>query len=383
MPAEKFKIEIPKAVLADLTHRLDTTRWPDELETAGWDYGSNLDYIRSLAAYWRTGFDWRREEAALNRLPQFRLALDGFHIHFVHVRGNGPAPLPLVLTHGWPGSFIEMRKLIPLLTDPAAYGGHAEDAFDVVVPSLPGYGFSDRPAVPGMDPKKIAGLWAKLMQELGYTRFGAQGGDWGSTISIALGLYYPECLIGIHLNYIAGRFLLGGTLNKTPEDAMERAYLEQLRAWYEAEGGYSHEQGTRPQTLSYGLNDSPVGLLAWILEKFRSWSDCGGDVERVFTRDELLTNVMIYWVTGTIGSSARLYFESSRRPLSISPANRVKPPVAVAQFPKEIPMPPRGLAERGLNVVRWTEMPQGGHFAALEQPELLANDLREFFRSLR
>jgi len=381
--AENFTVEIPDAVLADLARRLEAARWPDELEAAGWEYGSKLDYIRSLAEYWRHGYDWRRQEKVLNTFPQFRLALDGLHIHFIHARGTGPAPLPLILTHGWPGSFIEMLKLIPLLTDPAAHGGSAEDAFDVIVPSLPGYGFSDRPRVPGMDPQKIAGLWARLMQELGYERFGAQGGDWGSTISIALGLAHPERLVGIHLNYIAGRFLLGGTLNNTPEDDMERAYLGELRAWYEAEGGYSHEQATKPQTLAYALNDSPVGLLAWIVEKFSTWSDCGGDVERVFTRDELLTDVTIYWATQTIGSSARLYYESRQRPLSLSKANRVKPPVAVAQFPKEIPMPPRALAERGLNVVRWTQMPQGGHFAAMEQPELLAKDLREFFRGLR
>ena len=383
MAAENFTVEIPDAVLADLARRLEAARWPDELEAAGWEYGSKLDYIRSLAEYWRHGYDWRRQEKVLNTFPQFRLALDGLHIHFIHARGTGPAPLPLILTHGWPGSFIEMLKLIPLLTDPAAHGGSAEDAFDVIVPSLPGYGFSDRPRVPGMDPQKIAGLWARLMQELGYERFGAQGGDWGSTISIALGLAHPERLVGIHLNYIAGRFLLGGTLNNTPEDDMERAYLGELRAWYEAEGGYSHEQATKPQTLAYALNDSPVGLLAWIVEKFSTWSDCGGDVERVFTRDELLTDVTIYWATQTIGSSARLYYESRQRPLSLSKANRVKPPVAVAQFPKEIPMPPRALAERGLNVVRWTQMPQGGHFAAMEQPELLAKDLREFFRGLR
>jgi pimeloyl-ACP methyl ester carboxylesterase len=294
MAAEKFTIQIPNAVLTDLAHRLDATRWPDELEGAGWEFGSNLGYIRSLADYWRHGYDWRREEAALNQHPHYRIALDGFHIHFVHIRGKGPAPMPLILTHGWPGSFVEMIRLIPMLTDPAAHSGRTEDAFDVVVPSLPGYGFSDRPSARGMDPKKIAELWARLMQELGYVRFGAQGGDWGSAISIALGLDFAGRMTGIHLNYIAGRFLLGGTLNHTPEDELGRTYGEQLRAWYDAEGGYSHEQGTKPQTLSYGLNDSPVGLAAWIVEKFRSWSDCGGDVESVFTRDELLTNVMIY-----------------------------------------------------------------------------------------
>jgi pimeloyl-ACP methyl ester carboxylesterase len=383
MAAEKFAIQIPDAVLADLARRLDATRWPDELVDAGWEFGSNLGYMRSLTEYWRHGYDWRREEAVLNQFPHYRIALDGFYIHFVHVRGNGPAPVPLIVTHGWPGSFVEMVKLIPLLTNPPAHGGSPDDAFDVIVPSLPGYGFSDRPRERGMDPKKIAALWALLMKELGYARFGAQGGDWGSAISIALGLDHPERMIGIHLNYIAGRFLLGGTLSQPPEDEMAGAYLAQLRAWWDAEGGYSHEQGTKPQTLSYGLNDSPVGLAAWIIEKFRTWSDCGGEIERLFGRDELLTNVMIYWVTETIHSSTRLYYESRQRPISLSQTNRVEPPVAVALFPKEIPAPPRALAERGLNIVRWSEMPRGGHFAAMEQPELLAKDLREFFRNLR
>ncbi len=383
MAAEQFAIRISDAVLADLARRIDTTRWPDELENAGWEYGSNLAYMRSLAEYWRHSYDWRREEAILNRLPQFRLAIDGFHIYFVHVRGKGPAPLPLIVTHGWPGSFVEMLKLIPLLTDPTAHGGSADDAFDVIVPSLPGYGFSDRPGERGMDPKKIATLWVRLMEELGYKRFGAQGGDWGSIISIALGLDHAKRMIGIHLNYIAGRFLLGGTMNAQPDDEIASAYLERLRGWWDAEGGYSHEQTTKPQTLGYGLNDSPVGLAAWIIEKFRTWSDCAGDVESVFTRDQLLTNIMLYWVTQTAPSSARLYYESRQRPLGLSRSNRVEPPVAVAVFPKEIAMPPRALAERGLNIARWTEMPRGGHFAAMEQPELLAKDLREFFRPLR
>jgi pimeloyl-ACP methyl ester carboxylesterase len=291
--------------------------------------------------------------------------------------------LPLVITHGWPGSFVEMLKIIPLLTDPEAHGGRSEDAFDVVVPSLPGYGFSDRPRQQGMDPQRIAALWVRLMGELGYTRFGAQGGDWGSTVSLALGLDHAKQLIGVHLNYIAGRFLFGGTLNEAATDEVAKTYLAKLRAWWDIEGGYSHQQSTRPQTLTYSLNDSPVGLAAWIIEKFRAWSDCNGDVESVFARDELLTNVMIYWVTETIPSSARLYYESRLRPLSLSASHRVTPPVAVAVFPKEIAMPPRSIAERGLNVVRWTEMPKGGHFAALEQPERLAQDVREFFRALR
>ena len=383
MAKERFAIQIPDGVLADLKYRLESTRWPDEIEQAGWDYGANLSSIRSLADYWRQQYDWRSQEAALNRWPHYLMSLDGYRVHFLHVRGKGAAPLPLIITHGWPGSFVEMLKIVPLLTDPEAHGGRAEDAFDVVVPSLPGFGFSDRPRQGGMDPQRIAELWTRLMHNLGYERFGAQGGDWGSTVSIALGLEHAPRMIGVHLNYIAGRFLFGGTLNDSPADEASRTYLAKLRAWFDIEGGYSHQQGTRPQTLAYGLNDSPVGLAAWIVEKFNAWSDCDGNAENIFTRDELLTNVMIYWVTQTIASSTRLYYESRLRPLSLSPTHRVTPPVGVAVFPKEIPLPPRAVAERGLNIVRWTEMPEGGHFAALEQPERLAQDVREFFRPLR
>jgi pimeloyl-ACP methyl ester carboxylesterase len=383
MPIQPFTIDVSDAVLSDLKRRLAATRWPDEVADASWDYGSNLAYMKSVAEYWSTGYDWRRQEAALNRLPQYRAALDGFHIHFVHVRGKGPSPFPLVITHGWPGSFIEMVKILPLLTDPAAHGGKAEDAFDVIVPSLPGYGFSDKPRERGMEPGQIAALWARLMRELGYSRFGAQGGDWGSVVSLALGLEHAERIAGIHLNYLAGRFLLGGTLNQPQKDEVADAYLAELRGWFDEEGGYSHVHATRPQTLGYGLNDSPVGLAAWIIEKFRTWSDCGGDPESVFTRDELLTNVMIYWVTETIHSSTRLYYETRQRPLQLSAAKRIVPPVAVTVFPKEIAMPPRTLAERALNITRWTMMPRGGHFAAMEEPELLAEDIREFFRPLR
>jgi pimeloyl-ACP methyl ester carboxylesterase len=385
MGVEKFTINVQESVLEDLARRLACTRWPDELENAGWELGSNLSYMKALVHHWQNNYDWRLQEAALNRLPQYRVALDGLRVHFVHVRGNGPKPMPLIITHGWPGSFIEMVKIIPLLTDPAAYGGRAEDAFDVVVPSLPGYGFSDRPRERGTNPFKVAALWVRLMAELGYDRFAAQGGDWGAIVSSALGLDHAERIVGIHVNYIAGRFLLGGSLNQPQADGdlAAKSYLTELRGWWDLEGGYSHVHGTKPQTLGYGLNDSPAGLAAWIIEKFRTWSDCGGDPESVFTRDELLTNVMIYWVTQTLNSSIRMYYESRERPLQLSPANRVKPPVAVALFPKEIAMPPRALAERGYNIARWTAMPRGGHFAAMEQPELLVQDLREFFRGLR
>jgi pimeloyl-ACP methyl ester carboxylesterase len=319
---EPFQIHVSDSVLEDLAFRLSRTRWPDELADAGWEFGANLGYMRSLVDYWRNGYDWRQHEAALNELPQFRTRIDGTDVHFVHMRTKASSALPLIITHGWPGSFIEMMKLIPMLTDPEGFGGKADDAFDVVVPSLPGYGFSSRPTQRGMNLKTIAAIWAKLMQELGYERFGAQGGDWGSAVSIDLGLHHAEHIIGIHLNYIAGRFLLGGSLNAKPDGEVGRLYMEQLRAWWEAEGGYSHEQGTKPQTLSYELNDSAVGLAAWIIEKFRTWSDCGGDVEKVLTRDELLTNVMIYWVTQTIHSPCRLYYgvaNATAQPLSHKP----------------------------------------------------------------
>ena len=383
MTIERFTIKVPQHVLDDLARRLAATRWPDELNDAGWEFGSDLSYMKELAGYWQQGYDWPAQEAALNRLPQYRATLEGFGIHFVHVPGRGPKPLPLIISHGWPGSFIEMVKILPLLSDPASHGADPRDAFDVVVPSLPGFGFSDRPRERGMDPRRIAALWARLMTDLGYRRFGAQGGDWGSAISCALGLDHADRLIGIHLNYIAGRFLFGGTLNQPAQDEIGRDFLDELRAWWDAEGGYNHQQSTKPQTLAYGLADSPVGLAGWIIEKFRAWSDCGGDLERVFSKDELLTNVMIYWVTGTIHSSMRLYNESRRRPLSLAPGHRVMPPVGVALFPREIPMPPRALAERGLNIARWTKMAKGGHFAAMELPDALAEDIRAFFRPLR
>lgn len=384
MTIEPFRIALSDTVLDDLRRRLDATRWPDEVAGAGWDYGTSLGYMQDLAAYWRNGYDWRRREAELNRLPQFRASLDGLRVHFVHQRGQGPKPLPLVISHGWPGSFVEMRRILPLLTDPAAHGGDAADAFDVVIPSLPGVGFTDPARERGMTPQRIAGLWARLMADLGYDRYGAQGGDWGSAISLELGLAQPRHVAGIHLNFIAGRFLFGGTINQTPDDPVARDYIGRLRAWWDSEGGYNHQQGTKPQTLGFGLTDSPVGLAAWILEKFRTWSDWAsdGDFERLFGRDDLLDNVMLYW-SGSIAGSTRIYLESRARPLSLSPANRVAPPVAVALFPKEIPQPPRALAEGALNIARWTEMPRGGHFAAMEQPELLAEDIRAFFRPLR
>lgn len=363
--------------------RLDAVRWPSALDAESWDDGASLAFLKRLIAYWRDRFDWRAQEARLNRLPQFLADIDSLSIHFIHQRGNGPSPIPLVLTHGWPGSFFEMEKIVPLLTDPASHGGDAMDAFHVVVPSLPGYGFSDAPRQPGVGPHHIAELWHKLMAGLGYNRFGLQGGDIGAGVSTWLAHRFPEDVIALHLNYIPGSYRppLGGGLAPVSEE--EQAFLENSAKWTDAEGAYAHQHGTKPQTLAYALTDSPVGLAAWMVEKFRSWSDCDGDVTRAFTLDDLLTEISLYWFSGTLASSLRLYKEGRRRPLHFVAGDRITPPTAVAMFPHELPMPPRSWVERCYNLVRWTQMAKGGHFAAMEQPELLAGDIRAFFRPFR
>jgi pimeloyl-ACP methyl ester carboxylesterase len=380
---QPFRVQVSPATLEDLQQRLARTRWPDEIPGSGWDYGSNLAYMKELADYWRTKFDWRAQEDAINRFQHFRAEVDGLGIHFIHERGKGPEPLPLIISHGWPGSFVEMLKILPMLTDPARHRADPADSFDVVVPSLPGYGFSDRPSERGMTNFRIADLWAKLMQGLGYRRFGAQGGDWGAGISTRLGYAYPDSIIGIHLNYIPGSYRPHVGPESEGLSAAEAAFLKEQEHWVRTEYGYGHLQGTRPQTAAYGLNDSPAGLAAWIVEKFRAWGDCDGNVERRFTKDELLTNVSIYWFTQTVHSSMRLYFESQKTPLHFKQGERVLVPCGVARFPKEAPSPPREWVERCYKVQRWTEMPRGGHFAAMEEPELLAEDIRAFFRQQR
>ena len=382
MQIEPFTIAIGDDQLQDLSRRLRDARWPDALDV-GWDYGTEPAFLRRLTDYWQTGFDWRAQEARLNRMPQFTAEVGGTKIHFVHQRGQGPNTFPLILTHGWPGSFIEMERILPLLTDPGAHGADPADAFDVVVPSLPGYGFSARPTQPGCGPHHIAGLWAELMAGLGYPRFGAQGGDWGASVSTWLVFRFPERVAGVHLNFIPGSFLppLGpGQPPLTPE---ETAFRATAAAWIDAEAGYGHIQGTKPQTLAAALADSPVGLASWIVEKFRAWSDCDGEVERAFSLDDLLTNISIYWFTNTIGSSMRLYREGRLRPVHFAAGERVLPPLGLAHFPQELPMPPRSWVERVFTVDRWTEMARGGHFAAMEAPELLAGEIRDFFRPLR
>jgi pimeloyl-ACP methyl ester carboxylesterase len=383
MKIDHFTIAIPDDALADLRARLAHTRWPDEIAGIGTEQGAALDYVRSLVAYWRDGFDWRAQEAALNRFAQFRADIKGQAVHFIHERAKNRRGLPLIFTHGWPGSFIEAVPLIPLLTDPESHGGRAEDAFDVVVPSMPGYGFSPAPAAAGMNSFAIAGLWAELMTRLGYERFAAQGGDWGASVSTWLALEIPKRVAGIHLNYIPGSYDPPRAVDGSDLVPEEREFLASRDKWLDLEGAYGHIQGTKPETAAYALNDSPAGLCAWIAEKFRDWSDWRTTPDDAISRDTLLTNISIYWFTQTIASSMRLYWEGRRRPVKFAPGQRVTVPVGVARFAKEEPMPPRKWVQRGYNVTRWNEFPNGGHFAALEQPETLAQDIRDFFRPLR
>ena len=375
-----FKIQVADSVLADLKQRLARTRFPGEIPNSDWDYGTNLAYLKELVTYWQQKFDWRAAERRLNQFDQFTTNIDGLDIHFIHQRSKNPNAMPLAVTHGWPGSVVEFTKIIGPLTDPAAHGGNTSDSFHVVAISLPGFGFSGKPTERGYSPERIAGIIAKLMARLGYSRYGLQGGDWGSSISRFAALNDASHVAGLHLNFCLAGPPPGA---KDPNEGVTPAELERTRArqtFFETERGYFLEQSTKPQTIGYGLDDSPAGLAAWIVEKFRSWSDSNGNVEQKFTKDELLTNITIYWVTQSGTSSARIYYENLR---AKPPQGRVQVPTACAVFPKEISIAPRRWVEAQYNVTRWTEMPRGGHFAALEEPGLLVDDLRAFFRTLR
>lgn len=387
MAVQPFSIAIGDAVVDDLRRRLRATRWIDELGDSGWSHGLSLPYLRELVRYWTDEFDWREHERALNELPQFRATLrDGRAIHFIHLRGVGTDPLPIILTHGFPDSVLRFIKLAPMLAHPEAMGADPNEAFDVVIPSLPGYGFSD----PGGDGMlfRVAEQWHELMaHELGYEHYVAHGGDWGSTITEFLSRDHSDAVLGAHLTDVPFFHAL-----VPPDDptAGERAYLEQIASFGRTEGAYALIQGAQPQALALGLNDSPAGLAAWIVEKFRRWSDCDGDVERSFTRDELLANVTLYWVTQTIATSFQPYYDVSQANAMTWIGQKVKEwrgssdvPMGFALFPKDLSHPPREWAERFYNVQRWTAMPRGGHFAALEEPELLAADIRAFCRPLR
>jgi pimeloyl-ACP methyl ester carboxylesterase len=378
---QAFTLTVPDQAIADLRERLAHTRFPDQTPGEPWAYGTDVGYLQQLIEYWRTMFDWRAEEARLNAFPQYKVPLCGIGLHFLHVPGRGPEPSPLLLLHGWPGSVFEFLELIPRLTDPARFGGDAADAFAVVAPSPPGYGLSFEPGQARFGIEEIADCVAELMTALGYPRFGVQGGDWGAFVASRLGYAHPEKLGGMHLNLLTVRRDQQAVADATPE---EKRYLDELALWLKEETGYQWIQGTRPQTLAFGLTDSPAGLAAWIIEKFRAWSDCRGDVESAIARDRLLANISLYWFTGAIGSSFWPYYTRMHRPWPIPEGRTINVPTGYAQFPAEILRPPRSLAERTYSDIRrWSVMPRGGHFAALEQPDALANEIREFFRPLR
>jgi len=383
---DPFRVEIPQADLDDLHRRLDSTRWPDELPGAGWSRGVPLRYLKELAEYWRTSYDWRAAEARLNQFPQFTTVIDGVRVHLLHVRSPEPRALPLLLTHGWPGSVAEFLHVIGPLTNPGAHGGDPADAFHLVIPTIPGYGFSGPTGQPGWDFARIAGAWAELMRRLGYDRYAAQGGDVGALISLALAGLHPERVAGVHVNFLP---------TPPPGDPAQPAGLsesEQARlgrmAWFAADlSGYMKVQSTRPQTLAYGLTDSPVGQLAWVVEKFREWTGSAQVPEDAVDRDQLLTNVMLYWLTATAGSSAQLYVETAGLlPIAAVPPPPPPPlpvPLGVAVFPHDILLPIRRFADRSFpKIVQWTEFDRGGHFAAMEEPDLLVGDLRAFARTL-
>jgi pimeloyl-ACP methyl ester carboxylesterase len=380
MKIRPFVVDVPQATLDDLRERLDRTRWPDAVPGAGWEYGADLASMQELAAYWRAAFDWRAQERAMNALPHFRAEVEGTGIHLIHLRGRGPAPMPLLITHGWPSSFVEMLALIPLLADPGAHGADPGDAFDVVAPSVPGFGFSDRPGR-GMTRSRVAGLWARLMEGLGYARYAVHGNDIGAVISGWLAADAPDRVIALHT--LMPTFpppVIGPEVQ--PLTPAEQAFAELQARWQREEGGYNLIQETRPQTLAYGLHDSPIGLAAWIIEKWRAWTDPAGELDRHFARDLLLANVTLYWVTGTANAANRSYYERARDPRRIT--TRITVPTGVALTSEPIQRPPRERVERSYaDIRRWVELPRGGHFVAAEAPEVLAEELRAFFRPFR
>jgi pimeloyl-ACP methyl ester carboxylesterase len=383
-----FKIQISNQVLQDLRQRLNQTRLPDSIEDDGWDYGVSHAYMKELIEYWRTKYDWREQERRLNQFDQFVCEIDGLDIHFIHQRSPVKGALPLVVVHGWPGSFVEFTKIIGPLTDPATHGGEANDAFHVVCPSLPGFGFSGKPREPGWSSQRMAETIAKLMARLGYEKYGAQGGDWGAGVTRWLASNDSAHCVGGHSNFPPGGQPQDDPMRGVTTAEMER-HQQRVKELNDHRA-YGAIQGSRPLTLGYGLNDSPAGLAAWIVDKFWAWSDHGGNLENSFSKDDLLDNVMIYWVTETMPSSVRIYYESSHnrpRPSSMTPfAVSGRPsPMGFALFPKEINVPPRAWVERSMggSLAHWTEMPRGGHFAAMEQPQLLVDDVRKFFRSMR
>jgi len=366
---EEFKINIPQSEIDDLKERIKKTRWPNEVENSEWKYGTNLSYLKELSNYWEQEFDWRKIEKKINLLPNYITEIDNYRVHFLHIKSNKKNAVPLLITHGWPGSFLEMLKIIPDLTD-----------FNLVIPSIIGFGFSDNKLKGNIDYDIVAELWHKLMTNLGYQKYGLQGGDLGAGISIRLAQKYSENIIGLHLNYISDSYQ--PYLTKDDKEEI-REYKKYLENWNKKEGAYGIIQSTKPLSLAYGLNDSPIGLCAWIIEKFNAWSDNKGNIENSFSKDELLANVSLYWFTKTIYSSVKIYHGISLKPLIFKVNDFIKVPVGFAKFPKEIPVPPREYIEKGLNIIHWTEMPKGGHFGAMEEPKLFALDLKLFFEKIK
>ena len=386
MAVQRFRIEIPDAVLADLRERLARTRLADDFANDGWQYGTNAAYLKELLDYWQNGFDWRAQEKRINEFAHFKTEIEGMPIHFIHEKGKGPKPMPLILSHGWPWTFWDLHKVIRPLADPAAFGGDPADAFDVVVPSLPGYGFSTPLKTTGINFWRTADLWVKLMRDvLGYDKFSAEGGDWGSIVTAQLGHKYAEHLHGVYVHLTAPLDLFQGTLPEPSEYGPgEEGLFEKNVHFFMAESAYSALQMTKPQTLAFALEDSPAGLASWLVEKRRTWSDCGGDVEKRFSKDDLLTTFTIYWATRSFGTSARYYYECTHNPWRPSHDRRpvVQSPTGIGVF-QDVVILPKSWAERYYNLKHWSVMKSGGHFAPMEEPELLVEDVRKFFRTMR
>jgi pimeloyl-ACP methyl ester carboxylesterase len=387
MRKEPFTISVPEATLTDLRERLKKTRWPQDFANANWEYGTNSAYLKEIVDYWINQYDWRKHEREMNTFSHYKTTIEGMPIHFIHEPGKGPKPIPIILSHGWPWTFWDLNKVIRPLADPAAFGGDPDDAFDVVVPSLPGYGFSTPLTTPGINFWRTADLWVTLMKDvLGYQKFAAEGGDWGAIITEQLGHKYAEHLIGAYIHLmIPLDVFVGGLPAESEYGPDEKGWYQRNQNFFAAESGYSALQMTKPQTIAHALNDSPAGLCSWILEKRRTWSDCDGNVEKRFTKDELLTTMTLYWITESYGTSARYYYECTHNPWKAS-HNRtpvVEAPTGVGVFQKEVVLMPRKWADRYYNLKRWTLMPSGGHFAPMEEPQRLVDDIRAFFRALR
>ena len=388
MRKEAFTLSVPNAVLNDLRDRLARTRFPRDFANDRWEYGTNTAYLKELVEYWRDRFDWRAVEREINSFPNYKTEIEGVPIHFIQQPGKGPKPIPLILSHGWPWTFWDFHKVIRPLADPAAYGGDPADAFDVVVPSLPGYGFSTPLTTTGINYWRTADLWVALMRDvLDYKKFAAQGGDWGALITAQLGHKYAEHMIGVHVNLMASLAFFGGADGPKPEDfgTGEDGWLERNRNFIANESGYMRLQCTKPQTIAIALNDSPAGLCSWIVEKRRTWSDCDGEVERRFSKDDLCATMTLYWISESYGTSARYYYEAAHNLWKPSHDRHpvVEAPTGIAVFLKEVMLMPRKWAERYYNLKRWTVMPSGGHFAPMEEPHRLVEDIRAFFRPLR